>query len=93
VSDAARRIEQACAALCELLVEKNRRYGDAVGLSTPAVGVFAPECKADPTLTVRTRLDEKLARLMSAQADEDEDVILDLAGLLVILLAHRGYGA
>ena len=85
-------IRQTCSALAEFLVAKNRRYGDAVGVCGEPVTVFAPEAKRDPSLTLRTRLDEKLNRLRAAEADDDEDVVLDLAGLLILLLAQRRFG-
>lgn len=85
-----RRIRQTCEWLAEFLVAKNRRYADAVALASEPLNVFAPECREDRTLTLRTRLDEKLNRLRSAQDDDREDVLLDLAGLMILLLAQRG---
>lgn len=82
-------IRETCEALADFLVAKNRRYADAVGLVSEPLSVFAPECRVDRSLTLRTRLDEKLNRLISSQADDTEDVILDLTGLLILLLAQR----
>ena len=56
------KIAAECDAIKEMLLEKNRKYGDSA-----------------------LNLDDKLSRLRSRQADEDEDVIADLIGYLVLL--------
>lgn len=68
-----------CLGLAELLLEKNRKYGNS---ALNPVRVFS---KASATEQIRVRLDDKLSRLQSMQADDDEDVILDLMGYLVLL--------
>lgn len=71
----------------DMLVEKNRRYGNS---ALEPVRVFS---KADPLEQLKVRMDDKLSRIRSAQADDDEDVINDLLGyLLIYKVAQRGVG-
>lgn len=62
-----------------MLIEKNRKYGDSA--LNPA-RIFS---KADATEQIKVRIDDKLSRIKNAQDDEDEDVIADLIGYLVLL--------
>jgi hypothetical protein len=62
----------------ELLLSKNRKYGDS---ALNPVRVFS---KSDPLEQIRVRLDDKLSRLRNQAEDEDEDVINDLIGYLVL---------
>jgi hypothetical protein len=68
-----------CLDLAQLLIEKNRKYGNS---ALEPVRVFS---KADAAEQIKVRIDDKLSRLRSAQADEDEDVIQDLLGYLILL--------
>lgn len=61
-----------------MLCNKNRKYGDS---ALNPVRIFS---KADAAEQIRVRLDDKLSRLRSAQGDEDEDVMLDLIGYLIL---------
>jgi len=67
-----------CDRIKEMLLEKNRKYGDS---AIHPVRCFS---KASPIEQINVRLDDKLSRLMSGQADEDEDVEDDLMGYLVL---------
>lgn len=67
-----------CDEIKELLLTKNRKYGDS---ALNPVRVFS---KASPLEQIKVRLDDKLSRMQSAQNDEDEDVITDLIGYLVL---------
>ena len=67
-----------CDSIRELLLEKNRKYGDS---ALNPVRVFS---KSDPLEQIRVRMDDKLSRLQNAQNDEDEDVIADLTGYLIL---------
>lgn len=72
-----------CNDIKELLLEKNRKYGDS---ALNPVRVFS---KASCVEQLKVRLDDKLSRLRNAQDDEDEDVISDLIGYLVLFkIAH-----
>lgn len=63
----------------DMLMEKNRKYGDSALNPTR---IFA---KSDSIEQIRVRIDDKLSRLRNLQDDEDEDIILDLMGYLVLL--------
>jgi hypothetical protein len=67
-----------CDQIKELLLEKNRKYGDS---ALNPVRVFS---NASPLEQIRVRLDDKLSRLRNQQDDEDEDVLTDLIGYLVL---------
>jgi len=67
-----------CDELKELLLEKNRKYGDS---ALNPVRIFS---KASTMEQLKVRLDDKLSRMRNAQDDEDEDVISDLIGYLVL---------
>lgn len=67
-----------CDEVKELLLLKNRKYGDS---AINPVRVFS---KSDSLEQIRVRIDDKLSRLRNQQNDEDEDVITDLIGYLVL---------
>ena len=68
-----------CDEIKGVLLEKNRKYGDS---ALNPVRIFS---KASASEQILVRLDDKLSRLRSQQVDEDEDVILDLIGYLILL--------
>lgn len=77
-------IAATCDGLKELLLEKNRKYGDS---ALNPVRVFS---KVDAVEQIKVRLDDKLSRLANQQNDEDEDVFQDLLGYLILLkIAQR----
>lgn len=63
-----------------LLIEKNRKYGDS---AINPVRIFS---NADPAEQLRVRLDDKISRLAQGEMDDDEDTLLDLVGYIVLLL-------
>jgi len=67
-----------CIQLANMLVEKNRNYGNS---ALDPLRIFS---KADAVEQLRVRIDDKLSRLMRGK-DAGEDVILDLLGYLVLL--------
>ena len=73
------QICEVCDGVKEMLLEKNRKYGDS---ALAPVRVFS---HADPAEAIRVRIDDKLSRLCHEQDDEDEDVINDLIGYLILL--------
>jgi len=86
----AEQIALVCDEVKSLLLEKNRKYGDS---ALSPCRIFSA---AEPEEQLRVRIDDKLSRIASAQCDEDEDVIVDLIGYLVLLLiaqraAHTAY--
>jgi hypothetical protein len=80
----AQRIRRECENVCNLLLTKNAKYGNS---ALNPVRIFS---QADPSEGLRIRIDDKLSRLRSRHASEDEDVILDLIGYLMLLrIAER----
>jgi len=71
-------IAQVCLEIKDMLLEKNRKYGDS---ALNPVRIFS---KANTLEQLKVRLDDKLSRLRNAQDDEDEDVISDLVGYLIL---------
>jgi len=74
-----------CLAIAELLLDKNKKYGDSA---------LAPKrifSRADPVAQIEVRLDDKLSRVANRKPDgsEGEDVVLDLVGYLVLLRIAR----
>jgi hypothetical protein len=72
-------IKAECASLAELLLEKNRRYGDS---ALDPVRVFS---RSDSVEQIKVRIDDKLSRLSRGSGKEEEDVVLDLLGYLILL--------
>lgn len=79
----AERIHRALSRIEALLLEKNALYGDS---ALDPVRIFS---RADPVEQLRVRLDDKLSRIVRGGRVDDEDVLLDLAGYLVLLIAAR----
>ncbi len=72
-----------CDEIKELLLEKNRKYGNS---ALEPIRIFS---KADSIEQIKVRIDDKLNRLLSGQMDEDEDVYLDLIGYLILLMIAK----
>ena len=68
-----------CNEIREMLLEKNRKYGDS------ALNPSRIFSKSDNVEQIKVRIDDKLSRLRNSQDDEDEDVVGDLIGYLVLL--------
>lgn len=71
------RIIEECNAIRDLLISKNRKYGNSVFDS----GVF----NISPVVAIKARIQDKLNRLKNDKDNEDEDVILDLLGYFILL--------
>ena len=78
ISQSQTDIATMCDQIKELLLDKNRKYGDA---ALNPVRIFS---KANTVEQLKVRMDDKLSRLRNAQDDEDEDVVSDLLGYLVL---------
>lgn len=78
MTDIQKMIAEECDGIKEMLLEKNRKYGNS---ALNPIRVFS---KADPYEQINVRLDDKLSRIRSAQDDEDEDVDKDLIGYLIL---------
>lgn len=71
------------AEIVDLLVEKNRKYGDS---ALDPIRIFST---ADPVEQLKVRLDDKLSRIVSGQTDDTEDTELDLIGYLFLLVIAK----
>ena len=67
----------------EMLLEKNRKYGNS---ALEPLRIFA---KSDSEEQINVRIDDKLNRIKNRANDEDEDVIKDLIGYLVLKLIKQ----
>ena len=74
----AEAIIEECNAVREMLLEKNRAYGDS---ALNPVRIFS---KADPAEQIRVRIDDKISRLVRGE-NAGEDVTRDLIGYLILL--------
>ncbi len=66
--------------LGNLLIEKNERYGDS---ALDPIRLFS---RADALEQLKVRIDDKLSRVVRGKGLQDEDVLIDLIGYLVLLL-------
>jgi hypothetical protein len=71
-------IAQVCDEIKEMLLEKNRKYGDS---AINPIRIFS---RSDAMEQINVRIDDKLNRKKNQQSDEDEDIDLDLVGYLVL---------
>jgi hypothetical protein len=78
VSQSQTDISTVCDELKELLLDKNRKYGDS---ALNPVRIFS---QASTVEQLKVRMDDKLSRLQNAQTDDDEDPVTDLIGYLVL---------
>ena len=76
-------IAKKCDELKELLLEKNRKYGDS------AINPCRVFSKASATEQILVRMDDKINRIKNRQNDEDEDVIKDLAGYCILYMVAK----
>lgn len=81
--DRATQIKRECDNLAQMLIDKNARYGDS---ALSPVRVFS---RASAEEQILVRIDDKLSRLARGKGAEDEDVILDLLGYLILLRISR----
>lgn len=73
-------IATVCDEIKELLLEKNKRYGDS---ALNPVRIFS---KADTLEQIEVRMDDKLSRIRNMDPSDTEDAFLDLIGYMVL---HR----
>ena len=74
--------------ITKMLIEKNRKYGNS---ALKPQRIFS---KASAVEQIKVRIDDKLSRMKNQQNDEDEDVISDLIGYLILLkIAKEGIEA
>jgi len=74
-----KKVLDICSSIATMLEEKNKKYGDS------ALNPRRIFSKASPKEQILVRIDDKLTRLSNQNIDEDEDVIDDLIGYLILL--------
>lgn len=85
-SDVETSIVNQCNAIKEVLLEKNRKYGNS------AINPKRIFSRADTIEQINVRIDDKLSRIASGQTDDTEDAELDLIGYLIlkrVAIEHR----
>ncbi len=83
MTDNQQRIKDQCDAICDMLLAKNRNYGDS---ALAPLRVFS-KVSANEQLLVR--IDDKISRIARGK-EAGEDALLDLVGYLILLLVSRG---
>jgi len=78
------RIRQVAESIRDLVLEKNKRYGDSA--LTP-VNVFS---KLDAGSSIKVRLDDKLSRIINSEELRRNDVA-DVMGYLILLCVSQGW--
>ena len=75
------RINKVIDRVRDLLITKNRKYGDS------AINPIRVMSSASPVEQILVRIDDKLNRIKQGAVllDSDEDVVLDLIGYFVLL--------
>ena len=87
MTDFATNAREACNAIADMLIAKNKAYGDS---ALNPIRVFS---KGDPSEGIRLRIDDKLSRIARGEA-AGEDTITDLIGYLIMLqIAERKAGS
>ena len=79
------QVYQVLSEITEMLIAKNQKYGNS---AIEPIGIFSD---LDPEEGLKVRIDDKLKRIKNGSLDnDDEDVINDLIGYLVLLkILHR----
>lgn len=74
------KVNKVLSEISEMLIEKNSKYGNS---AIEPLGVFS---HLSPEEGLKVRIDDKLKRIKNGSLDkDDEDVINDLIGYLVLL--------
>jgi hypothetical protein len=76
-------IENVCSDIQEMLIQKNRAYGDS---ALDPVRIFS---KSDAVEQIYVRIDDKLSRVKRGHEYPGDDTIKDLVGYLVLLLVAK----
>ena len=78
------RIKQKCKEIEDLLIDKNKKYGDS---ALNPLNIFSA-CNA--STSIKVRLDDKLKRIANAGLVEDtEDTLIDIAGYIILLMIAK----
>jgi hypothetical protein len=72
------KVRNECERIADLLISKNKKYGNS---ALDPVRIFST---VDRLEQLRVRIDDKLYRISNGSLDEDEDVVQDLIGYLIL---------
>lgn len=78
-----KRIREACSEIADMLVEKNRSYGNSFA---EPIGIFS---KQPPREQLAIRIDDKINRVAKGGEFPGDDTIIDLIGYLVLFQVLR----
>ena len=73
----AEKIEKECEAIKNLLLEKNKKYGDSAFNS----GIMF---EIPPLTAIKARINDKISRIKTDENENTEDASLDLIGYLIL---------
>jgi len=73
-----RLIRVVCNEVCEMLLQKNRSYGNS---AIDPVRIFS---RASPREQIRVRIDDKLSRMARGTGEMNEDTEFDMLGYLIL---------
>lgn len=84
-TDTQAKIAATCDDIKELLLSKNRQYGDS------ALNPVRIMSKADPVEQLKVRIDDKLSRLARGDdsMESDDEILNDLIGYFILLKVAR----
>lgn len=72
-------IEEECDNIKNMLLQKNKKYGNS---ALEPKRIFS---KASKIEQIKVRIDDKLSRIANQNLEDDEDVVQDLIGYLILL--------
>lgn len=81
--DFEKRVKYICNAVAEMLIEKNKSYGNS---ALEPINCFY---KGDAGTSIKVRIDDKLSRIMRGNEFQGDDTVWDLLGYLVLLLMSK----
>jgi len=73
-----KEIEEKCQNICNLLLQKNKSYGNS---AIEPIRIFS---KTDPIEQINVRIDDKFSRIVKGQEFGTEDTEGDLIGYLIL---------
>jgi len=84
VKENQKKISDKCDEIKELLIQKNKAYGNSV---FDPINIFY---NGDSASSIKVRIDDKLRRIQNVGVnDETEDSVKDLVGYLILLMISR----
>jgi hypothetical protein len=85
LTETQKNIQKVTKSMCHLLIEKNRRYGDAA-LNPRNIFSRLPAGEA-----IKIRLDDKLGRIVANEGNPRKNDFSDLIGYLILYCVSQGW--